>query len=378
LPAEAADGETDDIRVTPRHNDRPQVKAEPKERIDKRILNRVRRELAFPVPELAMRLSHDRGLRLLSWWCRQSWMTALLYPQEREYFRGFVDDLGGCPDAPADGFGLSLMGNLIWGSHLKIHRFFQSARDILAILGDSSYSFWRDLANILKNAPLEELNRYVSIAGFPHLEQAYRRGRGVILVSYHSSVVRFVDETIARRLDGPRIPTISYRSALKMAGMVGEMDEAAIHDIPPDRVAAASADMVLQGQRLLKQGRIIQVVPDSVIDPEGVMPVVVGKRVYWWKTGFAELALITGAPVIPLSSTRRSDGHVLGTLHPPLDPGTEDLPRKDRIYRLLKQYAAFIEQAWESAPESLKWGVIRRHLQQPLAAATELALEARD
>jgi acyl-coenzyme A synthetase/AMP-(fatty) acid ligase/lauroyl/myristoyl acyltransferase len=368
LPAaEGADGEDDEVSVAPRIRGRKTGKPEAKDRIDRRILNRIRRELAFPVPDLAMRLSYLQGIRLLAWWSSRPWVAGLLYPDEREVFLRFTEDLGARLEAPAGAFGISLMGNLIWGSHLKIHRMFQQARDPITLLKESPFRFWHEWGTILDDASPAELERYGSLSGLSHLEQAYRLGRGVILVTYHSSVIRFVDETIARRLGAPRIPTISYRRALKEAGIIGEMNEAAIPDVPSDRIAAASADLVLRGQRWLKEGRIVQVVPDSVIDPDGTMPVTVGKRIYRWKAGFAELALIGGAPVIPIGSTRRSDGYILGTVHPALDSGSEGENREDRIYRLLKQYGAFVEQAWRSAPESLKWGVIQRHLQQPYA-----------
>jgi lauroyl/myristoyl acyltransferase len=122
------------------------------------------------------------------------------------------------------------------------------------------------------------------------------------------------------------------------------------------------AGAALEGQRLLEQGRLVQFVSDVDASREG-REVIVAGRIYALKPGFAELAVNTGAWVIPQFTTIRSSAHIHTTFLPPFT--MEGGSREEKINSLLSQYAAFITYAWRTAPESLLWGKMARHFRQP-------------
>ncbi|MFN2298889.1 MAG: AMP-binding protein [Anaerolineales bacterium] len=353
---------------TPSPGGRKEARRKRRASIGAKILNRSLRVFSGIPPEIALHLSYERGCRMLSGWCRRRWFIERVYAEQRDLFRRFVESLGGCPEAPADAFAIAVMSHLIWSPRQRKRLYPRAAKDFEGSLRDSRYGYWRDMMRILEREPLDRMDRWFSVSGLEHLEQAFRRGRGVVLVTYHSTVMRFANLALPRRLNCAPIQTISFRKALTVAGIPGGGSKAVMRTLPAETISAASADFILQGYRLLAKGGIVQVVPDSMIDPASPMPVNIAGREYRIKAGFAELALHAGAAVVPLYTTRRRGGRIHTAIHPPLDPGPESGERPERIYGLLRQYAAFVGRSWRAAPESVKWKGIRRHFQQPPAA----------
>ncbi|MFN2298888.1 MAG: AMP-binding protein [Anaerolineales bacterium] len=331
-----------------------------------KIRNRTVRITAGILPEFAMHLPYDRGCRLLAGWCRRPRVVDLLYPRERDLFLAFVDSLGVRLDAPEDAFAACLMGNLIWSPRQRIRLYPLIISDFYSALRGSAYRFWRNLAWIMEHAPIDQYDRFFSFSGLEHLEQARRPGRGVILVTYHGHATNFVVPALIRRLDCAPIPTISFRKAFAAEGAAEDVRHAVIPKVPAERISAHAAEQILRGRRLLMEGGMVQVAPDSVIDPASPTPVVIAGREYRLKTGFAELAVQTEAAVVPLYCTRDLAGRISIVIRPALDSGAEGGGRTNRMVSLLRQYAAFVEQSWRSAPESLKWRVIRRYFTQPV------------
>jgi lauroyl/myristoyl acyltransferase len=125
------------------------------------------------------------------------------------------------------------------------------------------------------------------------------------------------------------------------------------------------AVVALEGQHWLTEGKIVQFVSDNEYARQGYA-VIIAKRRYYLRPGFAELALNTGAAVVPMYNSMKSDGRIQMTLLPPFIIGNGD--RDSQIADLLDQYAAFLNASWRAAPESLRWPRIFRHFDQPLAS----------
>ena len=122
--------------------------------------------------------------------------------------------------------------------------------------------------------------------------------------------------------------------------------------------------MALEGQHLLQQGRIVQFASDNEYAREG-HAVIIASRRYHLRPGFAELALNSGAAIVPQFNRMRPDGSIQMTVLPPLKFGSGN--RESQISSLLDQYAAIINSSWCTAPESIRWQRIFRHFDQPLA-----------
>jgi lauroyl/myristoyl acyltransferase len=91
----------------------------------------------------------------------------------------------------------------------------------------------------------------------------------------------------------------------------------------------------------------------------------IGGRAYQVKAGFAELALNTGAAILPFYGRILPDSRSQIHFLPPLEPGAGS--RAVQAERLVNQYVAFVNRVWSESPAILWWNRIRRHLMRPAA-----------
>jgi lauroyl/myristoyl acyltransferase len=172
---------------------------------------------------------------------------------------------------------------------------------------------------------------------------------------------RFSNAALPRLLHGSPIPTIGPTQG-QMLARKNQIDSNLEANEP-----AILANVAVEGLRFLKQGGIVQIAPDIGYNASEGVPVSISGFRFLMKPGFAELALLSDAVVIPCYTTRSIDGRIHSHFDPPLDPGNATQDRQARISHLLEQYAAFVGNAWRKAPESLLSHAIRKHLQRPTA-----------
>ena len=305
------------------------------------------------------------GNRWLSQWCSRPLVAHGIYQGKYELFCQMIANLDGCKVDPAEAFQANLYGNFL----LSIKHDFQWAFSIgiLDKLRESKYPYWSSLLKLIEDSPLGELDKYFSVSGLEYLERAYRKSRGVILLSYHGTTVSLAVAALHRRLGSEPIQTISQHVALKQSPY---WQNSLAENISLAATSRLNAGVALQGQRLLSQGKIIQMINENVYGRGlGNYPVIVAGRKYFLKSGFAELALNTGAAIVVQFTTNLADGRIHTTFLPPLvpEPGNWDF----QVENLLKQYADFLTSSWKSAPESLRWKRIQTHFNQPVAPGTQ-------
>ena len=112
----------------------------------------------------------------------------------------------------------------------------------------------------------------------------------------------------------------------------------------------------LQACAYLQKGGLVGVVADGFQGAAGTEMTFLGTRRHF-HAGFAELAVRTGAKVVPVSARLSADGAIAIHFFPPLKDEME-MPREDRIALLRMQFVARVEEEWRHAPGS----VLRRHL----------------
>lgn len=322
-------------------------------------LRRPKRIARGAAESLPLSLHYSLGCRWLSAWCRQPLVMRNFYPAETALFRRWVDSLGGCPNAPAEALSINLIGNILWSRRFKRSIPYRHAESFLDAMKHASAFFFRDLAKIIETAPLEKLNRFFSVDGLEYVDATLRENRGVILVTYHGVANRFSIAALPRLLGDRIIPTLSPSQAVRFNRK---------KNLPQNRIneAALLANIAIEGHRLLKQGGILQVIPDIGYDASDGLPLAIGGYRFLIKPGFAELAILADAAVIPFYTTRRIDGSIYSRFFPPFARLSGDPDRKNQVYDLLNQYAAFVDRSWKMAPESLLWQVIDTHLNRPM------------
>jgi phosphatidylinositol dimannoside acyltransferase len=288
-------------------------------------------------------------------------VTHGIYRAKYQLFRKMIASLDGCNINPATAFPAFLFGNILHGIYFELHG--DISTGTLDKMRESTFPYWNSLQTLIEDSPLSELDKYFTVSGLEYLERAYRESRGVIILSYHSTGNRLAITALSRRLNCDPIPTISRRVA---AGQSLAWKNSRPGDIPPVASAGLNAGEALRGQHLLKEGKIIQIVNDGYLGGGGISNhrVVVAGRQYFLPTGFAELALNTGAMIVPQYSTTLADAHVHTTFLPPVstEPGNRDI----QIESLMKQYADFLTSSWKAAPESMIWLRIQNHLKHPV------------
>jgi len=120
---------------------------------------------------------------------------------------------------------------------------------------------------------------------------------------------------------------------------------------------------------------VIHLSADIALGPGQTYAVVIGDREYLLKPGFAELALNTGAPVIPVYGSLEHGLRTRIDFWPPLDPGRGT--RDEQIERLMKLYEAFVNERIRKQPESITWKKMRNHLKVPTPRPRSGTLGAR-
>jgi lauroyl/myristoyl acyltransferase len=212
-----------------------------------------------------------------------------------------------------------------------------------------------------KEARAAWLDEQFSVNGMQYLQDAYRAQRGVILLSFHGTPSRSAAfELLARRLGSPPIETISYTTSL----VKGSLRELHKNSIPAAVAAWVYAEIAFYGQRLLQSGRIIHLTGDSYARFPG--------RVYYVRiadhelriTGaFAELALNTGAQLLPVFGEFSDNGRLLLNILPPMAQPSGD--RAACIQALIQEYARTMQTVLQQHPQILSWGRIRNLLRHP-------------
>jgi amino acid adenylation domain-containing protein len=300
------------------------------------------------------------GIQRLRKVAHKPWVNHLIYGYQYGLLRGFMATLTDCHRSPEQVMPDSIIGNVL------INMFARTVDDDESIesaerLNNSTYRFWKDLIDLINNKPLNEIEDFFAVSGFEILTQALKNNKGVILLTYHSTVGRFATMALKQRLGDKEIVTINQRVARQQSSKwedFGAKKDTEAFD------SALFANEALKGQHLLMEGKIIQLVGDIEYQ-DAKHKLVLSRRKYGLKTGFAELALNTGALVIPVFNTLKPDGRIHTIFKPALDPGSGD--RETQIGNLMNGYVSFMNSAWSEAPESLKWTRLRSHIRKPVS-----------
>ncbi len=280
--------------------------------------------------------------RLLAWLCGQPWAQLLLWRRQRWLIRAFYASLARPVPTQRDVLRLSFLGHV--GSKPRI--------------------------DTLLGATPEQFERYVTLSGEEYLKQALTRGRGVILLGYHSfpETPALIVSTLWRRgyTDLYALTLGDFDSVFEQPVPAG--------DSPADRGAASQwAEHLVQAQQLLRANYVVLTAADAQGGASAGFALPLHGRQWMVKQGFAELAMKTEAAVLPLTLALTSKGQYAIRLHPPLDVGAPP-SRERQMESLMEQCGRFLQTAWAEHPETLLWEVMGAHLLWPPVDRGTLAL----
>jgi hypothetical protein len=202
----------------------------------------------------------------------------------------------------------------------------------------------------------------ISWTALEHLLHAHRQGRGILLLTYHNTGSVLTSGILAHLTNLGRVPTLSLERALTIAEQDEGEDDAEAGQVASHWAAAHS----LQAQRILRAGGIVRISNDMNYGGANSISRTIGQRRFRLKPGFADLALTSGAAIVPAYSYIDHTGCVYLKALPALSMLATPASRTAQVHHLLDLYVDFLETAWRAHPESLGWGLLTRYHRCPL------------
>jgi len=306
--------------------------------LDRQRFDRARRFVA----ETAQRggdIAYRINARWLKFLCSRKPVRTNVWPEDADFLRYFARVFGVPPDQTREFVGLSLLGRL-WRA-----------------------SYFDDLA---KGSP-ELVARLTRVIGWEHFDRCRQDGRGLILAPVHTQFARlFLIYLRHRGHDGLEVGITHDK--LEAQGV---------------RTAVAKqfelARQLHAAKHRLAQGGIVFNPPDARQNLDHSRPVEFFGRERQLAAGFAELALKTGAHVVPVVYRFTPRGSFALEFGAPLDvpgpPSTHD----ERVDSLVAQYASFLRDQWRRYPWNIPWNHLLHYCLLPEAdpgAPGELAVES--
>ena len=266
------------------------------------------------------------GARFLAWLCRQRWAQRIFLQDEVTLIQKFLSETKIPIDNPATVIQLGLMSTI-----------------------------WRTWSlRVLRRVTPNEFERWITVIGLARFQKVYQKGKGVILVQYHSPFVT----VLWPFFDYNGFDNKATIGALKARGIVNPTELAKTVEYTRQLHVA---------KKTLEQGGLVRILPDDQ-QGHGGIPISFYNRRRYFKTGFAELALRTGSPIIPVFVTVDLRGQFKIEFLEPLDVGVTQMKHEERVEMLVKQYVALFEKQWAKEPGNIDWGQMKKHIKLPILA----------
>lgn len=296
--------------------------------------------------KIARWVPYPVGVRLIRWWTALSWVQRRSLARHATAFERLLASLAtaGVRRAPVH---RALANN--------VGRDYRLAA--LARLSAPAYSRW------------------VAVEGWEHVESALARGRGAILANHHTAMGQVLALVVRRR--GLELETVGD-NGLKLA-LISETEADARPRTRPPAGSDPQARFVhylANARQVLIGGGLVQIAADSYSGNGMVRLPLLGRGRRFWP-GFAELADMTGAAVIPVFASVDGRERVVVRFHPPLVGAGPPAKRPERVQALMASYRDWYERMWIESPEQFTFshherllGIFERGARKPQAGPT--------
>lgn len=188
-----------------------------------------------------------------------------------------------------------------------------------------------------------KLDQYFVVEGWQRFAQAYQTGRGVLLALSHIGLPKVLIHYL--KAHGYSGPAIRQQMRVRLQATGEEMS-------PLNRMLLSARDLA-EANQSLASGGIAYILPDGKQGATTIAYPFWG-RLRHFRTGFAELALTSGAVVLPAVCIPQLNGKFSIKFFEPFDLGTPAINRQERVELLVHQYADHLAQLWALAPGSLR------------------------
>jgi lauroyl/myristoyl acyltransferase len=212
----------------------------------------------------------------------------------------------------------------------------------------------------LEKGPPELVARLTGVTGWEHFDRSLQAGKGLILAPVHTQFARlFVVYLRHRGHDGLEVGiTHDKLEARGLQTMVAKQFEL--------------ARQMHAAKHLLARGGIVFNPPDARQNLDHSRRVEFFGRQRQIAAGFAELALKTGANVMPVAYRFTPRGTFALEFGAPFDVAGPQSARGERIDSLVEQYASFLRDEWRRYPWNIPWNHLLHYCQLPTADSAAL------
>lgn len=208
------------------------------------------------------------------------------------------------------------------------------------------------LGPLLHHAPAQRWAQLCRVEGEGALARVLDAGRGAILLHQHTPLKWIFTSWGEYR--GLPLPITLWKWSKTRS-------QAEIDD-PKTRATQGAAELLAARSRLL-EGGVVEVLADGYHGGQGIMRPFLRRR-REFQPAFAELALMTGAAVLPVAITLSPRGVAEVRIGPELLPAAEG-SHVQRLAGLVDQYATFLEQRWQEEPKCITFLQIQQYLALP-------------
>ena len=213
--------------------------------------------------------------------------------------------------------------------------------------------FWR-IAGSVRATP-ENMDRWVEVVGWPLLQRAYEQGRGVVLVHSHTFSLPFARHFLKRMLPTDRRAVVSIAAVQR--GLL---------DVERDAFRRQRyVEQLYACQKALEQGGIASIAGDERQGTSRGVTLPFHGRQRLFKTGFAHLAVTTGAQVLPVFTSSTLSGKATIEFGEPFVLASADQAPDKQIEALVRVYATYLEEKWRVGAANIPPAKMRNHLALP-------------
>lgn len=268
--------------------------------------------------------AHRVQARWLKFLCCRAPTLRELWPEEVGFLRHFAAVFGLPPAERREFVRLSLLGEL-----------------------------WRSWCyNDLYQGPPELVGRLTRVTGWEHFDRC-RDGAGVILLPIHAQFSRLFR------------PYLRYRGHDSIGvGLTYDKLEATGFRTSPAKQLELARQMHAAKHLLSRRG-IAHSLPDFPQNDHNCRLIEFFGRQRRIATGFAELALKTGAHVMPIAHQFSRRGFFLLEFGAPFHVLGPHSPHDQRVDSLVGQYASFLRDEWRRYPWNIQWAHLRLYCRLP-------------
>lgn len=280
--------------------------------------------------------AHRVNARWLKFLCSRAPVQTGVWPADTDFLYQFAAAFGLPPSERRKFLGLSLLGRL-----------------------------WRALYfNALVQGPPEHAAGLTRVIGWDHFARCRGDGAGLILLPVHGQFGR-LSQPYLRHCGHDGLDVGVPRGKLEQEGLV-----------TPVAKRFELARQMHAAKHLLTRGGLVFNPPDARHNLDHSRTVEFFGRERQLAAGFAELALKTGARMMPIAYRFTARGSFVLEFGAPLHVLGPESAHDERVDSLVGQYANFLRDQWRLYPWNIPWNHLLHHCQLPVADRSLLGEKA--